>query len=258
MCGHLIIFVNKRIFYFLTSFAIIIIFTSYGLLLQAGWQNDSVGDSENPNCDIIKLEVSEEVLQITLTQTPILNESESLMYFYNIWVDTSGEDLPPDTETWDPNHELYEYVAHFDWRYTNDQWFNSSYLMAFNYYIDEHGKKHEGTYYWNEAQSKWQIEQPEKGIAKVGNNTIQFDVCGAIYREQPLGTGVVIRAVANAGSGLTVLDIAPNSGWVDEFDNMCQPPPNDTSKTAVDLSWLMLSLLIISVVLKKVKIKQKS
>ena len=224
-------------------------------VVQGGWQNDPLGDSPNPNCDIIKLEITEEELQITLAQTPILNESESVAYFYNIWVDTSGGEYYPDTKTWDPDHELYDYVAHFDWHYTNGQWHNDSYLLAFNFYIDEQGTKHEGTFYWNSILSKWQKDQPDQGVVIVNNNTIIFDINGAINREEPLGTGVVIRAVANAGSGLKIMDIAPNNGWVDEFDNLCKPPSDNTNETAFDLSLMILLPFIISVTRRKLTVR---
>ncbi|MHA1867084.1 MAG: hypothetical protein ACTSXD_03395 [Candidatus Heimdallarchaeaceae archaeon] len=223
--------------------------------VEAGYGYDPQGDCENVNCDIIKLEVSEDILAISLVQTPKLNESDALIFFYNIWVDTSGEDYSPDTETWDPDHELYEYLAHFKWYYTNGEWLNESYLIAFNYYIDDEGEKQEGVYYWNEELNKWQTENPEQYIAKANNATISFDVTGAIYREEPLGTGVVIQAVANAGSGLTIDDIAPNNGWIDEFDNLCEPPSKNTTNTPIDFTVVLGALVFSFVLVRRVKKK---
>ena len=67
----------------------------------------------------------------------------------------------------------------------------------------------------------------------------------------------MIRAVANAGSGLTITDIAPNSGWVGEFDNMCKPPSDNTTEATLGLSWIILLPLIISITRRKVIVRLK-
>ncbi|MHA1462076.1 MAG: hypothetical protein ACTSQ0_03300, partial [Candidatus Heimdallarchaeota archaeon] len=82
---------------------------------------------------------------------------------------------------------------------------------------------------WNPNTDTWQSSDPELEVGEVVGNTIIWDVTGAIYREQPIGTGYVIQGVASASFGLVVKDRATESGWVDEFDNMCVPP--STSST---------------------------
>ncbi|MHA1260317.1 MAG: hypothetical protein ACTSRO_11875, partial [Candidatus Heimdallarchaeaceae archaeon] len=57
----------------------------------------------------------------------------------------------------------------------------------------------------------------------------------------------VIQGVANTSNG-TVVDVAPNYGWVDEFDNMCEEPEDTNTKTTpfssigIGLGLLMLAL----------------
>lgn len=201
-----------------------IVFTS------AGVTTDPTGDSADPNVDIIEVEVSEDILRISLAQTPVITESTSPLT-YNIWVDTNG-DPEPDTDTY--SHEVFEYVAHFKWYSSGGQWFNDSYLWAFRYYIDESGTKHEGNWYWNKELTQWEPTENDQQIATVNANKISFDITEAINREQPLGSGIVIQAVANAGTGLVVQDIAPNTGWVDEFDDtyVYHPPSEDNTTTS--------------------------
>jgi hypothetical protein len=211
------------------------------LFTFAGYDSDPSGDSSDPNADIIKLTVSEDILSVSLKQTPVPAESTSPLT-YNIWVDTNG-DPEPDTETY--STDIFEYVAHFKWYSFNGQWFNESYLRAFRYYIDDSGTSHEGNWYWNKQLEQWENTENEQEIATVSNNVISFDVSEAINREQPLGSGVVIQAVANGGAGLVILDLAPDSGWIDEFDDtyIYSPPNHDTFFTSL-LSEFLFSIIL--------------
>ena len=220
-----------------------------------GWRTDTTGDSDDPYTDIVKLEISQTILKITLDEAPVLDEAEATIYTYNIWVDTSNEDTNPDTETWDPDHEIYEYLAHFKWYYSSGQWYNDSYLWAYNYYTDESYNQHEGRWYWDKQASSWSSTEVDQEIAIISGNTISFNVDGAIYREEPLGSGNVVQGVANAGSNLYIDDIAPNSGWVDEFDNMCGPQPtgSNTTNPLPNISFLF-SIVFLAIIAANVRI----
>ena len=196
----------------------------------AGWEVDPVGDASKTYLDITNVTISKNFLSIELNENPYFNDSDVNWRFYNIWIDTSMEDDTPDTETW--STDVYEYVAHFDCRWNGDQWINNSYINAFRYYLTSDGSEEvTGAFYWD--GNNWVGTDPNIDVAVVSDNTVSFDTEGALYREDPLGTGYVIQGIANT-SNLTVVDIAPNNAWLDEFDNMCEEPddpedpnPND-------------------------------
>ncbi|MEA2070531.1 MAG: hypothetical protein U9O98_04500 [Asgard group archaeon] len=251
---------TKLILLSLTSF--LLIATSF-INIQtslAGYRNDTVGDAPDPMADITKLEVTEDLLKLTLNGAFNLTNTTYVSLTYNIYVDTSGGEYDPDTTNWDPDHELYEYIAHFDYTKSGGNWFNHSYLWAPNYYIDEGGTKHEGSWWWDKTLNQWVESDPGQQIASIGTKTISFDISDAIQREEPLGSGVVIRAVANSGLNLYVEDIAPNNGsrlWVDEFDNMCNPPGTGTTtplpaiNSFIGFTFLTLSVAVIISLRKK-------
>jgi hypothetical protein len=200
-------------------------------------------------------ETSNTELKITLVSSPYNLTGPSSWHFYNIWVDTSNEHTSP-VYTW--NDTVYEYIAHFDCRYSTDHWINTSYLKANRYYLTGDGSaKVEGTFWWNSQTDTWESSDPNLDIATVVNNTISFDIDGAIYREQPLGNGIVVQAVANAGFFGDVRDIGPDSGWVDEFDNMCNlptgTPTNPFPAPGFIASFLFLAFIVVGLTIRKRK-----
>ncbi|MHA1667746.1 MAG: hypothetical protein ACTSX6_02705 [Candidatus Heimdallarchaeaceae archaeon] len=236
---------KRRSFSFLFLITIIFLLFFNTNLLFAGWKNDDVGDASKAYLDITKLSITKNSLQITLSENPYYNDSGEVNWrFYNIWIDTSMQDDNPDTTTW--GTDVYEYVAHFDCRWNGDQWINNSYVSAFRYYLTADGSQRvEGSFYWN--GNNWVETDPNIDIALISENNVTFNIEGAIFREQPLGTGYVIQGVANTSNG-TVVDVAPNYGWVDEFDNMCEEPENTSTKTTpfssigIGLGLFMLAL----------------
>ena len=94
-------------------------------------------------------------------------------------------------------------------------------------------------------------------VGEVIGNTIVWDVTGAIYREQPIGTGYVVQGVATAAFGLVVRDRALESGWVDEFDNMCVAPTTGTTTPLFPAAGLiasfafLASVAIVTTIIKK-------
>ena len=197
-------------------------------ITYAGWETDPIGDVAQAYFDITNITISKASLRLTLADEPYYNDSGVNNWrFYNIWIDTSMQDTNPDTETW--STDVYEYLAHFDCRWNGDQWINNSYIAAYRYYLTSDGSaKVTGSFYWD--RNNWVGTDPDIDIAVVSGNEITFDIDGAIHREQPLGTGYVIQGIANT-SNFTTVDIAPNNGWVDEFDNMCETPPTNGSET---------------------------
>ena len=198
--------------------------------IYAGWGSDTVGDASTPYFDITKLTVSKLELTITLNENPYINNTGHTWKFYNVWVDTSLS-TNPDTSTW--STDVFEYHAHFDCRWNGSLWLNNSYIQAFRYYLTADGSaKVNGNYYWD--GNSWEGSDPDLDVGIVSGNNISFEIEGAIFREQPLGTGYVVQAVANAGPLSPIDDIAPNNGWVDEFDNQCEYP--DPTSTELPLS----------------------
>jgi len=223
-------------------------------LAFAGWKTDPTGDVTKSYVDITKVTISKTTLQIELAASPYYNDSnQNLWRDYNIWIDTSNEDDSPDTTSW--SQEVYEYNAHFNCRYSGGQWLNTSYLWAFRYYLTQDGgSKITGSYFWD--GDSWVGSDPNVDLAVVSGNTITFNIDGAIFREQPLGTGYVIQGVANSGMNLQLEDIAPDYGWVDEFDNMCIPPSSNTSNP-LPAPGLLLSTVFLSIVVSTAIILKK-
>ncbi|MHA1156729.1 MAG: hypothetical protein ACTSQK_11535 [Candidatus Heimdallarchaeota archaeon] len=222
---------------------VLFIFSSVNISFTlAGYQTDPAGDADGIGaCDITRIDVEvtyhspptddEVLLKITLAEEITLNESLTFNWFdYNFFVDTS---LTTNTNSSELTSDDYEYRAHLGRKHNNNTgvWTNTSSLFCTRYYYsdgDGSGKTM-GTFYWNPNTDTWQSSDPELEVGEVVGNTIIWDVTGAIYREQPIGTGYVIQGVASASFGLVVKDRATESGWVDEFDNMCVPP--STSST---------------------------
>ena len=238
------------IFIFITT--LFFVAASNTEITYAGWETDPAGDASSSYLDITNMTISKSELEITLAENPYYNDSSSNTWrFYNIWIDTSMEDTNPDTETW--STDVYEYVAHFDCRWVTDHWVNNSYINAFRYYRTSDGSdKVEGAFYWD--GDSWEDSDPDIDVAVVSGNKISFDIDGAIHRRSPLGTGDVVQGVANtANISLTVVDIAPNSGWVDEFDNMCVEPGNgdedlDPTVTPFSSTGVILSLIFLGII----------
>lgn len=200
----------------------------------AGWEVDPVGDVPKAYFDITNMTISKNYLELTLNADPYYNDSDVNWRFYNIWIDTSMEDTNPDTSTW--STEVYEYLAHFDCRWNGDQWINNSYINAFRYYLTSDGSAEvTGSFFWD--GNNWVGSDPNIDVAVVSGSTIAFDTEGALFREQPLGTGYVIQGVANT-SNLTTVDIAPDYGWLDEFDNLCVEPEPEPEPTVTPFSYL--------------------
>ena len=220
--------------------------------IYAGWKNDDVGDASKPYLDITKLTIYKTSLQITLNENPYFNDSGANTWrFYNIWIDTSMHDTNPDTTTW--STDVYEYIAHFDCRWNGNQWINNSYINAVRYYLTSDGSaKVEGSFYWN--GNNWLETDPNIDVAVISGNNIIFDVDGAIYREHPLGTGYVIQGVANTATP-SIDDIAPNYGWVDEFDNECVSPTG--TETPISTIGFLSGLIVLGFASYKFRIYRK-
>lgn len=223
--------------------------------VYAGWGSDTIGDADEAYFDITKLTISKTELTITLNENPYLNNTGHTWKFYNVWVDTSMEDIYPNTTHW-PQDE-YEYQAHFDCRWNGSSWLNNSYIQAFRYYLTADGSaKVEGHFFWD--GNSWEGSDPDLDMAVVSGNNITFEVEGAIFREQPLGTGYVVQGVANAGPLSPVADIAPNSGWVDEFDNMCEyPDSSNTTDLPMSTAGLLAGIGVLGVFIFNLKLKRR-
>lgn len=232
---------QQRIFFLLFT---AIIFTMSFLnpnFTSAGWETDTVGDASKTYLDITNMTISKTNLQIELNENPYYNDSGEINWrFYNIWIDTSMGDDNPNTTIW--STDMYEYVAHFDCRWNGSHWLNNSYINAFRYYLTSDGsEKVLGSFWWD--GNNWVGSDPNIDIAVISGNNIAFEIDGAIHREQPLGTGFVIQGVANTSNGTTV-DIAPNHGWVDEFDNMCEAPEEEEEEETETTPFSSLGFLL--------------
>ncbi len=199
----------------------------------AGWDTDPTGDSDFSICDITRLDVDPDYMKITVAGTIVMNESLAgalgIGFAFNVWIETSQYDNTADLTFSTDN---YEYRAHINCKWISDAWQNNSFLMATRYYREsDGGTKTEGTFYWNIQTSAWQVSDPEQDIATIEGNTVTWDTDGAIFRSQPLGTGYVVQGIANSYYLLALKDIGPNNHLVDEFDNMCGPPPTSTTPT---------------------------
>ena len=197
----------------------------------AGWDTDPLGDSDLAMCDITRLDVDPDFMKITVAETIVMNESLSGLFGigldYNVWIETSQYDNTADLTF---STDTYEYVAHLSCKWISDAWVNESYLLATRYYLTSDGSsKTEGTFYWNIGTNSWQATIPDQDIAIISGTTITWDTEGALFREQPLGTGYVVQGIASASYLMALKDVGPNNHLVDEFDNMCVPP--STSST---------------------------
>ena len=113
-----------------------------------------------------------------------------------------------------------------------------------------------GTFYWNPLTDSWQGTDPNLDVAVISGNTISWDVSGAIFREDVLGSGYAVQGISKADRGLVNKDIGPNNHLVDEFDNMCTAPTS-TNPTNIFpslgmlFSFVFLGLIISSIYLIK-------
>lgn len=207
---------------------------------MAGYETDPTGDADGIDiCDITRVDVlvsynshptdDEITLKITLAEDLYFNSSNTGWYDYNFLVDTS---LTTNSNTSELADTDYEYFAHMDRRYLAGTWYNHTYLMATRYYLTNDGSaKTMGNFWWNPNTDTWEGSDPVIDFAVISGNTVSWDVTGAIFREQPIGTGYVVQGVARTSFGLNVKDQATESGWVDEFDNLCEYPYTNTSGT---------------------------
>ena len=236
--------------------AVVLALSNIGFIM-AGYQTDPTGDADGINaCDITRVDVlvsyhspptdDDVTLKITLLEAPLMDENHTVRYDYNFRVDTSLSS-EPDTTTW--SNDVFEYVAHLDCRWVSDTWLNTSYLLATRYYYTGDGQgKTMGTFYWNPNTDTWVGTDPGLEVGQVIGNTVQWDVTHAIFREQPVGTGYVIQGVAGAWYGLALKDIGPNSGWCDEFDNMCVPPTSGTGTPSLPGFGFLISFIAMGLI----------
>ncbi len=240
-------------------------------LTLAGYETDPTGDADGiGSCDITRIDVAvsyyshptddEITLKITLAEEITLNESNTYNWFdYNFYVDTS---LSTNTNTSELDDTIYEYRAHLGRKHNNNTgvWTNTSSLLCTRYYYTGDGSgKTMGSFYWNPVTEAWQSTNPESEVGEVIGNTIVWDVTGAIYREQPIGTGYVVQGVATTSYGLYVKDRALESGWVDEFDNCCPTPSYNTTPTTPSLPSIgfLFSIVFIGLVASSIVIIRK-
>ncbi|MCK5159352.1 MAG: hypothetical protein KAJ76_09265 [Candidatus Heimdallarchaeota archaeon] len=201
---------------------------------MAGYETDPTGDADGIGaCDITRVDVlvsyhshpvdDDITLKITLAEEITINESLTFNWFdYNFFVDTS---LTTNTNTSELTTDDYEYRAHLGRKCSSGVWTNTSSLTCTRYYYTGDGLgKTMGAFYWNPNTENWVGSDPGLEVGEVIGNTIVWDVTGAIFREHPIGTGYLVQGVANAAFGLNVKDRATESGWVDEFDNLCEYP----------------------------------
>jgi len=206
--------------------------------VTAGYETDPSGDADGyGSCDITQINVDvdynspeddEIILKITLLEEITINDSLTFNWFdYNFFVDTS---LSTNSNTSELTTDDYEYRAHLGRKWTSGVWTNTSSLTCTRYYYTGDGQgKTMGALYWNPNTENWEGSDPGLEVGQVIDNTIVWDVTGAIYREVPIGTGYLVQGVANAAFGLTVRDRATESGWVTEFTNLCVYPSSTTT-----------------------------
>lgn len=232
---------HKRVLTILSSTVLLCLVLLQSTPTLAGWTNDTVGDTTKTYMDITKLVISKSELTIILNENPYYNDTDVNWRFYNIWIDTDMQDTNPNTTVW--STDMYEYVAHFDCRWNGAQWINNSYLNAFRYYLTSDGSAEvEGSFYWD--GNNWVGTDPDIDLAVITGKNITFNIYGAIHREQPLGTGYVIQGVASTSNG-TIEDIAPNYGWLDEFDNMCELPEDNDDDPTVPTPFPNVEFLVV-------------
>jgi len=243
-------------------------FTNTSFVL-GGYETDPAGDADGyDSCDIIQVNVDvdynspeddEIILKITLADNITVNDSLTFNWYdFNFYVDTS---LSTNSNTSDlltmDGPDIYEYRAHLSLYCSSGSWSNSSYLYATRYYYTGDGQgKTMGDYYWNPNTESWQETDPGLDVAEVIGNTIVWDVTGAIYREQPIGTGYVVQGAVSTSFGWIVRDIAKESGWVDEFDNCCVYPTGSSTPLFPAAGFLasfafLAAVTLITIVYKK-------
>jgi hypothetical protein len=228
----------------------------------AGWLTDPLGDTLLAKCDITRLDVSKEEMKITLASAPYLDENNTVRLDYNVWVntDTYDDDSTSSDEadlTW--SSDFYEYLCHLTCRWSGGTWINESRIEAYRFYQTADGSATvDGHFYWNPNTENWQASDPVVDCAVISGNTIIWDVTGAIYRYDYLGTGYPIQGIATTGYGLMLNDTGPNLYMVDEFDNMCSQPTGTNTPTLpfsatsfiVSLAFLA-TITMVSVIIKK-------
>ena len=242
-------------------------------LTLGGWETDPTGDAGGISaCDITQVNVDvtyhshptddDITLKITLAAEITINLSAVYSWYdYSFYVDTSLSDNP-DTTALAGDDSIYEYRALLGRKYNNNTkvWSNTSSLYCTRYYYTGDGSgKTMGSFYWNPNTDTWQASDPLIDFGQVIGNTIVWDVTGAIYREQPIGTGYVVQGVATASYGLVVKDEALESGWVDEFDNCCPTPNTSTTPTTPSLPSIgfLFSIVFIGLVASSIAIIRK-
>ena len=211
--------------------------------VAAGYEEDPTGDADGYGaCDITRVDVlvsyhshpvdDDITLKITLAEEITINASLTFNWYdYNFFVDTSLSTNSDSSELEFLNgSDIYEYRAHLGRKWTSGVWTNTSSLTCSRYYFTGDGQgKTMGAFYWNPNTQSWVGSDPGLEVGEVIGNTIVWDVTGAIYREHPIGTGYLVQGVANAAFGVNVKDRATESGWVDEFDNLCEYPYSTTT-----------------------------
>ncbi len=250
---------SKIIFTGLLLFIFLFSTVNIGFTL-AGWETDPTGDADGIDaCDITRVDVDVTynspptddvvILKITLAEKITINYSKTFNWFdYNFYVDTS---LTTNTNTSELTSDDYEYRAHLGRKYTNSSglWSNTSSLLCTRYYYsDGDGKgKTTGSFYWNPNTNLWQVTNPELNVGEVIGNTIVWDVTGAIYREQPIGTGYVVQGVASTAYNLNVKDYATENGWVGEFTNMCVAPTSTNTTNPLPSIGFIFSIVFLAI-----------
>ena len=232
---------------YIPSIFLLIVFFFSLLSLQftiAGYKNDTTGDVDLADIDIIRLDVEGDLLKITLATTPEINESEHIFYTYNIFVDCDGS-ATPEYDT-----GVYEYVAHFKWYYTGGMWRNDSYLMATRYWVDSNHQKHEdGVRWWDKELDQWTVNDPNQTTADVSGNTISFDITTALSRIH-YPQVYFFQAWAATGVDLYTNDTAPNSGWVDENSGI--PPYSPNTSSTLNSTGILFSIVFLFLVASSV------
>ncbi|MHA1125204.1 MAG: hypothetical protein ACTSO7_04345 [Candidatus Heimdallarchaeota archaeon] len=225
----------------------IVIFTLLAISLNStslvlgGWETDPAGDADGyDSCDILQVNVDvdyndpeddEIILKITLADNITKNDSLTFNWYdFNFYVDTSLSTCNMTEILGMDGGDVYEYRAHLSLYCTSGNWVNSSYLYATRYYYTGDGQgKTMGDFYWNPNTESWQGTDPGLDVAEVIDNTIVWDVTGAIYREQPIGTGYVVQGAVSTSFGWVVRDTSHASDWIDEFDNCCEIPTGSST-----------------------------
>jgi hypothetical protein len=236
-----------------------------------GYDFDPTGDADGIGaCDITRIDVEvdyhshpvddEIFLKITLAEEITLNRSQSFNWFdYNFYVDTS---LSTNSNTSELTTEIYEYRAHIGRKFNNstEVWTNTTTLTCTRYYYTGDGQgKTMGSYYWNPNTQAWVGSDPGIDFGEVVGNTVIWDVTGAIYREQPVGTGYLVQGVATTAYNLNVKDRCLESGWVHEFLNCCPIPSSGTNTPTLPFPSIgfLISMIFLGIAVTSVTMIRK-